>query len=176
MNLTRIKETLERKFRGVSLDDVQGISDYSLFKEAAVNLIAEIDPFETIQNDELTLYHEVYQYASPTSLKDTKVVDIRPQVNRGASEYYRQKFIEEFDRDKRNKDFSVEYDGGTKILRVARDLGNSLQLNNCDSLTANGTWSTAGGGTNLAIDTLYKAEGSASLNFDIGATGGYIEN
>ena len=47
-----------------------------------------------------------------------------------------------------------------------------IQLNQCDSITDNGTWTVSGDGSNLAIDKQYFTEGSGALRFQVtGATG-----
>lgn len=49
-------------------------------------------------------------------------------------------------------------------------------LHDCESLTANGTWTAVAGGTNIALDTTVRKTGLASISFDVGATGGAIRN
>ena len=170
MNITSLKSVLGRKFRGASLDDVQGISDYSLFAEAASNLLGNIDPIETIKRKELFIYKDVFDYAPEADMK--KIVDIRPQVNRNYSDNFSRSFIEDFDRTKEDKKFAIEFDNGVKVLRISREVGTALQMDSCNDLD---TWSVGGGASNLEEDD-YITAGGGSLMFDLGLTGGYIEN
>jgi hypothetical protein len=170
MNITSLKSTLSRKFRGATLDDVQGISDYSLFKEAASNLLSNIDPIETLKKKELFLYKDVFDYAPETDLK--KIVDIRPQANRFSSDNFTKSYIENFDLYKKDRDFTIEFNNGSKVLRISREVGTAQEIDSCNELD---TWAAGGGASNLAEDD-YITTGGGSLMFDLGATGGYIEN
>lgn len=51
----------------------------------------------------------------------------------------------------------VDYDPGTQ----------NANLNSCDDLTTNGSWSVAGDATNLEADDITYVEGAGSLNFDL---------
>ena len=58
-------------------------------------------------------------------------------------------------------------ENGMLIINYPRQL--SVQLHNCDSLTANGTVVASGDATNLTIDEVIRDEGNGSLNFDVSA-------
>ena len=49
---------------------------------------------------------------------------------------------------------------------VLNGRGESIQIHNCDSVTANGTWIISSG-SNLAANTTYKQEGTAGLYWDV---------
>lgn len=170
MNISDVKNSLSRKLTGASLDDIQGVSDYSLFKEAAGNLIREIDPLETVRIYSLPVYDGIYDYASPTDLKAKKIIDARPQVNRDETDSFNSVGIEDFD--KKKEDFTLEFRDGTKVLRFAKSLGNSTLLFGFEDTN---NWSAGGGGSNLTTDSIYYTQGSKSFVFDVGATGGHIE-
>ncbi len=172
MNITDVKNVLSRKFRGASLDDVQGIQDYTVFQEAASNLLSKIDPFEMIRHGEVDIFDGIYDYASPSDLKGKKIADVRPQVGRSMFDNSRQTFLEEFDIDKEDNTFTVEFDDATKFIRYSKDVGNSAGVDDVNDAD----WAIGGGASNLAVDTILFSEGGASLRFDIGATGGYVEN
>lgn len=159
-----ITSRLARKFKGSSIDDVQGISDYSVFGEAATNLLAHLDPMETVRHAELNIYQGIYDYTAQTDIKGKKVIDIRPQVGRVFSDNYSQTYTEDLDRDKDNKTFTVEFDEGTKFLRIVdRNLTNSISVADSDSSNY-----TAGTGvSNIAQDTVFYAEGARSVRFDV---------
>lgn len=163
---------MTRKFRGTSLDDIQGMSDYNLFSEAANNLLSKIDPLETIRHGEVDVFDGIYDYTSPTDLKGKKILDIRPQVNRLVTDNVSQSYIEDFDRDKEDQKFSVEFDEGSKFIRYKNNVGNSITVDDVEDTD----WTGAGGASNVEVDTILYSEASASLRFDIGATGGYVEN
>lgn len=172
MNITNVKDILGRKFGGSSLDDVQGISDYSLFKEAAVNMLSEIDPVETTRHTTLEVYEDVFDYDPPDDMKG--LADIRPQTMfRNLGDNPTRRFLERFDQDKEDNDFSIEWFNGTKILRYAKDIGNKTVIENLNSLTGNGSW--GGTAANIAVNTFNPYSGSGSIVADYD-TGEYIEN
>lgn len=172
MNITAVKNSLTRKLRGASIDDIQGISDYSLFGEAAKNMLLKIDPLETMRVYALNLYADVYQYAPPTDLKGRKVIDIRPQTGRDPSDNFDQTYAEEADRDKEDKKFSVEYNDASKFIRINEEsLSNSITF----SETTDDNWTAGTGVSNIAEDETIYAEESRSLRFDITSGTSYLE-
>lgn len=173
MNIGQIKAQLGRKFRGSSIDDIQGISDYSLFTEAGKNVMSEIDPYETVRLHRFNLFTGVTEYAPPTDLKGKKIIDPAPQDGR-AGEDYTQTFTKEFARDEREYKISVEYEDGAKVMKVrGPGKGKGLIFDNTEALAG---WTAAGGASGLEIDSDIRLDGSDSLRFDLGATGGYVEN
>ena len=173
-SVSSAKSDLSGIVHSTSLSRVTNVN--GLFNRAARELLAKIDPKETLRTAELTLYQSVYDYAPPTDLKGDKIVDIRPQVNRTEADNFSKVYNEPFDLKKTGQTFTVEWDDAAKVLRISRSLSGSSVLNDMESLTANGTWTAAEGATGLAVDDIFFTQGSGSLNFDIGAAGGYIEN
>ena len=151
-----------------------------VFERAARNLLAKIDPDDTIRTIQITnaVHDEIYDYSAPDDLKGKKIIDLRPQVNRSMADNFSQRGIKEFDLFKDTSSFSIRHNNGVKTLRLAASLSGAEELNECDSLTANGTWAAGGDATNLTVDTLNYLSGAGSLNFDLtgGATTGYLEN
>lgn len=166
--ITQIKNILSRKFRGATLDDVQGISNWTVFEEAGHNLLSEIDPYETIRHGEIDLFQEIYDYGLSTTapdLKGKKVIDLRPQGERSSYDDFRQTYIEDFDREKKIIDnwFSVEFDEATKFLRVAKSVSNSVTVTDVESSNY-----TAGTGvSNITEDTILELEDDKSIRFDV---------
>ena len=172
MDVTQLKNILNRKLGGASIDDIQGISDYSLFKEAAVNLLTEVNPAETIRHSTIDIFKEVYDYDPPDDLMG--LADIRPQTaNRSASENPTRRFIESFDQSRNEEDFTLEWYNATKILRYKKSVGDNIGIHTMDGLATNGTWD--GTAANIALNTAnpYKGSGSIIADYD---TGEYIEN
>jgi hypothetical protein len=170
MTITQLKNILGRKFRGANIDDVQGISDYTLFEEAGSNLLSAIDPYETVRHGEIDLFNQVYDYGlsvTAPDLKGKKIIDIRPQASRNHTEDFRQTFTEDFDRDKNieNNWFSVEFDEATKFLRVNKSLSNSMNVT--DLVTTN--YAATSLVSNIAEDTILYHDDGKSLRFDVGS-------
>lgn len=174
MTIEQLKARLSRKFSGSSLDDIEGISDFSLFGEAASNVLSELDPYETVRIFRFNQFGSVYDYAAPSDLKGKKLIDPRPQDGRRNRDFS-QTYTKTFDRDK-EFDFgkvSVEMQDGNKVIRLSESGKGSAQT---DDVSATTGWSAAGGATNLEEDSIQRLDGSDTLRFDLGATGGYIEN
>lgn len=174
MTIETLTSRLARKFRGSSLDDIQGIGDFSIFGEAASNLLSEIDPYETVRLHRFNQFGGVFVYDPPSDLKGKKLIDPRPQDGR-AGEDFNQSFIKEFDRDK-TFDFekvSVEFEDGNKVLKLSQSGKGEASV---DDVSDDDDWSAAGGATGLEVDSVIQLDGSDTLRFDLGATGGYIEN
>ena len=173
-----IKNELESNIHGSSLNKLQ--DPYGTINKAARKLQLDIDIPDTIRKTQITnaIYSNITLYSTPSDLKGDKIIDIRPQANRSLNDNFSQRNIEEFSLKNTNNTFSIEYDSGTKYLMLSKDVKEDKTLNGCDSLTANGTWSAGGDGTNLTLDDLYYVSGSGSLNFDLdgSTTSGYIEN
>lgn len=173
LTLVQIKASLGRKFRGSSIDDIQGMSDFSVFREAASNMLSEIDPYETVRLHRFDLFADVTEYASPVDLKGKKLIDPAPQDGE-RGEDFTQTFTKEFRRDRRDYKVSVEFVDGSKVLKArAPGRGTSLTVDKTDAVDS---WVAAGGATGLEIDTDLRLGDSDTLRADLGATGGYLEN
>lgn len=174
MNITDVKTILNRKFGGATIDDIQGISDFTLFKEAAVNVINEINPAETVRHTTLEVFQDVFDYAPPDDIDG--LVDNRPQSEvRPDNDNPTRRFIEEFDQIKSNKndDFSLEWADGDRLLRIARPVTGKEGIHNMDTLADNGTWDGTAANIALSTQNPFKGSGSISADYD---TGEYIEN
>lgn len=178
LTLADFKQRVAGKIHGTSVNKIQDF--YGLCHEAAGNLLEKIDPKETIRITQITnaLYDQVYDYVAPTDLKDEVILDIRPQANRRLGDSATNTSGYEFDRFRNSGDFTIKNNSGVKTLRISQSLTAGLLLNNANSLTENGTWSAGGNATDLSADSLNKITGSASLKFNISASGSsaYIEN
>jgi hypothetical protein len=171
------KDDLGAMLHGGSINDIE--NPYGLFNRAARQLLMDVDLAETKRVEQIgTIFQDIYNYTAPVDLKGDKIIDVRPQVNRDVSDNFSSEYTENFDLNKSNNTFSVEYDSGSKIIRLSKSLNTPIVLNGCDSLTGNGTWSATADCENLVQDKLYYTSGSASLRFDLSgaATTGYLEN
>lgn len=178
VTLLDFKTRLQSKIHSGTLNKVQDVNN--LIYEAACNLLNVCDPVDTIRKSTLTnaVYDDVYNYTAPSDLKDDKVIDIRPQVNRTVNDNFNNTGIEQFDLKKDNNSLTVEYNSGVKTLRISKTLTTGTTLNDASTTTDNGTWTAGGNASNLEADSLNKVSGSASLKFDLDASGssGYIIN
>ena len=94
-DLSSLRADLPGKIHGLTVSRIA--SFYGKAAEAMRNVLAQIDPAETKRNEELTLFDGIYDYASEEDLKGNKVLDLRPQTNRGLDDNFSQQGNEEFD-------------------------------------------------------------------------------
>lgn len=168
---------------GTNVDKVTNLS--SLFQRGGRNVLAKLDPIETIRIQNLTnaLHEDIFDYALPSDVKGDGIIDIRPQVNRTEFDNFSQFSSEPFDLSKhlsggRNR-IQIKYDDGIKSIRIAKTISpRPIAIHQMDSITNNGTWAVGGDATNLTQDKITFVFGNASLNFDMNASGSaaHIEN
>jgi len=172
-----LKTRLESKVHGSysSVTDVNG-----LIAEAARNVLLMIDPMETKRVAQLSnaIYDQVYSYPLPADLKGDKILDIRPQGDRLNSDAVNQTYSKNFSTYKDQDTFSIEMNSGVKTISLNKPQTSAIVLNQCDSITDNGTWSAGSSATDLVADSLNKISGNGSLKFNVSAAGStaYIEN
>ena len=173
-----LKSDLTAILHGTTIDQVVGVD--ALIDRAARQLLLDVDPQETKRSQQLNnqVYSSVYDYQLPSDLKGDKIIDIRPQVNRGLGDNPTQTYSKNFDLKKTNNSFDVKYNSGVKSLRYSKTVKAGALLNEADSITSNGTWAVGGDATNLTEDGIQFVSGSSSLNFDLdgSTTSGYIQN
>lgn len=168
-------------------------ADYqTIINRAVREIIAELDLRSAKRKTALSpnLFDSVYDYSCPTDLKGYGIIDVRPQVNRGRLDQWRLTNEEEFDRLK--EDQRVDTYGDPINLGRSQWLGDSIiAISDADfvrkiklsrpindtkvtisPLDSVGTWIGFGDGTNLTADSSNYVKGSASINWDISASGG----
>ena len=162
---------------------IQNIED--LANRAVRTVVEDIDLRSMKRMAYLSPYlnEEQWDYAAPTDLKDTAIVDIRRIANRTIRNKFNMANTEYFDRNKTfNKNLvCVEEASFLTKLRISARLdetGQQAVLNEADSITDNGTWAASSNASNLTRDTEMFIYGDASLNFDmaISYTSGLLTN
>jgi hypothetical protein len=120
------------------------------------------------------LFDDIYDYATPTDLKNDCVADIKSQIN--YSDEWSPVEASYFNRNKeREKNiFTVVSESGLKRLRLSANVDDTtLLVSGLDSLTdGGGTWALLGDATTPTVDSDYFVKGSASINYGISAAGG----
>lgn len=166
-------------------------------------MIGKVRPEELIRKAylEQALYPNVDRYAAPEDLKYKDIIELGllsgyrnvDTMTRPLEMVYRRRFDQ-----KRNGSanvINIGYENGIKYARIFHANGQPygscntgdaqginanqyILINDCDSLSVNGTWNIGGNVVNLRLDELYHVIGRASLKFDINNsdTQGYIEN
>src|SRR3990167_6121749 len=151
---------------------------YALYERVAAIFLQKCKPLETMRLGTLasTIHDDVYTYALPSDYNS--LVDLLPQDNRDNWDKAFRKNAGAFDLEKaiKQKTLSIEGDNGSKIIRINWRTRKGTTLHNMNSITANGTWSAVGSATGVIANDVFKISGSASIEFDLVATGDGIQN
>jgi len=179
-SITQLKNAVSRRLHGTTASQLTDF--YGLLYDTAVMCQQDCDFDETRRTVQLTtpLYGQAaFDYACPADLKGNRLIDIRPQANRRPGDTPTQLYSQNFDIVKqqimRGEAIEVRWDTAVKTLRIALPALSNVVINDCNSLTANGTWSAASGASDLQTSNLYYAQGSVSLQYSLSGNG-YIEN
>jgi hypothetical protein len=181
-SVTNLKGELAGILHGTTLNQVQSLDE--LIYRAVRQLLLDIDPHETKRIVQFTnpIYNSVYDYFLPTDVKGNRIIDIRPQVNRTNQDFYPQSYNRDFDLFKSAKNtpgFTIQYNSGVKTIRISNpNLEIGTTINECDSITGNGTFAVGGDASTLVVDDVNFVSGSSSLSCTLinAGTTGYIEN
>ena len=158
-------QNVERKIHGQTLDRLQ--SPLSLVNEASRNIIASVDPKETIRTTQIdSLFTDVTRYPLPSDLKGDKVIDLIPQTIRFYDDYFNHIPNDLFSRGVTDHSISVEYDNAEKFLHVnSRNIPQGVLLNPFSRIDE-GSWGVSDGGLNLRRDSIYNRYYGSSVAFD----------
>lgn len=173
--INEAKADLNGMLQGTTTNKITSL--FPLFNRAGRQLLLDIDPQETKRIAQFNLFdsgdNDIYNYSSPSDLKGKKMIDIRPQINRRIRDNFSQNYDEEFDQYKaRNTNrLNIQFDEGTKILRIAKNLTAGVSINGLDDIDDNGEWTVGDDAINLTQDKVNKKQGTASLNFDVSGAG-----
>jgi hypothetical protein len=173
-----VENDLEGRLHGTSVSSVTNLN--SVYRRAAMNLLNKIDPEPTRVIGQITLYDKVYDYASPTDLKQNRIIDIRPQSDsnqeRDADDNLRQKLSKDFDRGKESASSWVTtmFNKGTKYLRISKRF--SPGATSLDSLDETTGWSAGSSASGLVAEDIIFERGGLQFDLAVSGSTGYIEN
>lgn len=182
-SVSDLKNELVGVLHGTTLNQVQGLD--VLINRAARKLLNDCDPLETVRIQQLQsqLFDSVYDYPLPDDVKDDRVIDIRPQVNRTVGDQFTQSYNQPFDVSKTGAlnfpEFTIQWNSAVKSVRIAKDVVGPLLVNGATAVTgSDGTWAGGADATDLRTDTLNYVYGSGSVRFDVTGSGttAYVEN
>lgn len=163
----------------------------TIVNQAVRQVLSDADLRSTIRKVALSpnLFDDIFEYTAPTDLKEDCIIDIQPQTSRARTLAWEFVTPEEFDRLK--LDISYYSDADDNIETYSYSDRNLVSISNddqvrtlllatkaedsgftIDSLDSVGDWVGFGDGENLVADTDDYIKGSASINWDINASGG----
>lgn len=181
-NITDLKNDLEGVLHGTSTNQIQNLD--GVINRAARQLLLDLDPQETKRTVEFVnpIFNSVYDYPIAADVKGNKLIDIFPQVQRAPWDIWTQAYNQAFDIAKQNalslnNMFTMNFNSSIKTLRLNSPFLNPpVIIDYIESVSDNGTWSTGGTASDLAVNNTNYAQGSGSLQMNITAGTGYIEN
>lgn len=152
-----------------TISNIQAIAN-----RAVKDVVAEIDLRSTKRSAAISpqIYQEVFNYGAPADIKEEGIIDVQPQINRSSDSELELVSVEEFDRtkDSVNNLVAISDADFIKILKLSMPVNsNELVVNECDSLTGDGTFAASGSASNITLDQNNYVNGSASINFDVAA-------
>ncbi len=176
MTITETKEHLTAMSHSGTLNKIR---NFEAACERSANIVlANLDPIETERTASLAqvIHDDLNNYPLPSDFK--KIIDLYPQDNRTSLDSAVRSYAERFNLEVaiKNKRLTIEGSEGSKFLRVNWKSVNPKTFHSMNSLTSDGTWSVVGSATGLKINELYKLTGSASIEFDVVASGDGIQN
>ena len=172
MTISDVKVNLTGMLHGGTLNRVRNF-EYACERAANV-VLTHIDAVETERLAALaqTIHDKKYDYTLPSDFK--KPIDLRPQDDRGSLDVANRTFVTPFDARKLldEKQISIEGREGVKFLRVN---WRSRAPKTADAMNVTTGWSAVTGASTPVADELYKIAGSASLRFNLTASGGGLQ-
>lgn len=172
-SILQVKDDLAGMAHGTTVNKITNID--AVFRRAARNVIAKLNPDELKRLGQLEIYDGVYDYAAFSDLNEKRVADIRV-VPRSAADNFTSRNNENFDMRKEHVDnwFSIEDRSLTKVFRLSKRLTPAKsRIYDFDETT----YATVGGdASGLALDKNVYISGYA-LSFNLANAGdsGYIE-
>ena len=174
--ITQIKESLIGMGHGSTLNKIR--NQEALFERTASIFLQKCKPLETMRLGTLasTIHDDVYNYALPTDYNS--LIDLLPQDNKDSWDMSFRRLAGQFDLEKaiKEKTISIEGSEGSKLIRINWRTRQGKVLHSMNSVTSNGTWIAVGSATGIVANTIFKITGSASIEFDLVATGDGISN
>lgn len=174
--ISQIKEHLTGLGHGGTLNKVRNIE--AMLERSVASFLLKCHPLEAMRNIPLanTIHDDIFNYALPYDFGS--IIDLIPDDNRNLWDKVLRDNTGKFDLEKaiRNKTISIEGSEGTKIVRINWKSHQNKVLNAANSLTANGTWTAVGTASSLVADSITKYSGSASIRFNVNASGDGIQN
>lgn len=150
----------------------------AMCERASNTMLTKVKPLELMYNAELqqTVHDQTYDYALQTYF--SSIIDLYPVDDRDSLDDASRIFAETFDLRKMidQKKISIESKQSRKFLRINWPVSAPVTINKMDSLTANGSWIVNSFASNIKFDKLRKVSGTGSIEFDLTASGGGIQN
>lgn len=176
------KNDLQGVLHGTTNNQIQNLN--GIFNRTARQLLLDVDPQETKRTLEFVnpIFNTVFDYPIAADVKGNKIIDIFPQVQRLPRDIWSQAYNQAFDVAKQNiyassDMFTMNFNTGIKTIRLNSPfLNQPVIVNQIEAIATNGTWTTGGTASNLAVNNMNFVQGAGSLQFDTTIGAAYLEN
>jgi len=163
-----LKDGVAGILSSTNLDNVTNVN--GALERTARKLLTKLSIPEATAVQAITLYDGVFDYAAPTNIFGTTLLDFRPQGNSRSPINYPYKIpITTFDRTKKMLGSGVgltfEYDKGTPILRVSSAAPTKRAV--LDTMAEDTGWTAAGSASALTEDDTVFYDSPKSLRFTL---------
>ena len=174
--IAKVEENLVGMAHGSTLNKVR--NKLAMYERVANNIITNVDMLEAIVNTPLGDTVNDIQNNFDLPADYNKLIDLYPQANRTNIDQGRRHLAEKFDLTKaiRDKQLSIESEGGTKYLRLDWATRSAKVLSNMDTFDGNGTWIKVATASGVETDKIIKFSGGGSVKFDSAASDDGIQN
>lgn len=164
--VANLNDSVSAILQGLDLDNVVNL--FTAYERTARQLAQKISIPTAMGRQNIVLYDGVFDYAAPTDLLGTSIVDMQPQgISRGSTDYVYKNGISDFDRTKgyllNGTQITFEARKGTDIMRVVSVRPTpKIEL---DPFTATTGWTASGSASGITLDSTVFYQDPGSLRF-----------
>lgn len=178
ITVSQFKDIINNKMGGKPVSKISNF--YSLLYETMTRVKSHVDLPSSLRTQQLTnpIYTDVSYYVVPADLGLMAISNLRPILPDNSYYDFRhfsqrqftieQKFIGDGTYVKR---YAIKYQNAVPYIQIAGGGTVPAVINDCESLTANGTWGVSGVATDISIDSQQVYAGTNSIEFTVNAGG-----
>lgn len=170
--VANLQDSVTGQLPGINLNDVTNL--FTGFERVARELSSILNVQETEGRQNISLYDGVFDYAAPTDIFGTNLIDLQRQgVDRTNLNYNFKEYISDFDRTKawlpNGNQITFEYRNGVGIIRIASTT--PIPRVELDSQTDKTGWTAAGTASSLVLDNAIFYKDPGALRFTLTGSG-----
>lgn len=164
--VANLKDSVSGILQGLNLNNVTNL--FTAFERTARQLAQKISIPDAMGRYALTLYDGVINYAAPTDIFGSSLIDIQAQgITRNENDYVYKSYISDFDRTKNflpnGTEVTFEWNKGVAIARIVSTIPTPrIEL---DPFTATTGWTASGSASGITLDSTVLYQQPGSLRF-----------
>lgn len=178
ITISTFKDILGSKAGGKPVSKIPNF--YAMLYQAMLMVKSQVDLPSSLRTQQLVnpIYSDVDYYVVPADLGMMAIVNLRPITPDDSyydySNFSQRQFTIENKFDTATnftRRYAIKYQDGVPYILISGIGEVPVVINNCESLTANGTWGAYGVASDVALDTIQKYSGSGCVSFKVNAGG-----